>query len=71
MAYESVSVQEFISGHGHKETVTSSYGKLDSGLRPSYSQMGSGSYQSSSYSGQPYGSYGSSGLGGGYSSYRL
>ncbi|XP_027068102.1 RNA-binding KH domain-containing protein PEPPER-like [Coffea arabica] len=64
-------IQEFISGHGHKESVSSSYGKLDSGLRPSYSQMGNSSYQSSSYSGQPYGSYGSSGLGGGYSSYRL
>lgn len=66
----SVSEQEFISGH--KESVTGSYGKVESGLRPSYSHLGSSSYQSSSYSGQPYGgNYGSSGLGGGYGSYRL
>ncbi|KAL3533275.1 hypothetical protein ACH5RR_006796 [Cinchona calisaya] len=64
-------IQEFM--YGHKESVTSTYGKLESGLRPSYSQLGSSSYQSASYSGQSYGgSYGSSGLeGGGYSSYRL
>ncbi|KAL3534867.1 hypothetical protein ACH5RR_003328 [Cinchona calisaya] len=63
-------VQEFVSGH--KESVTGSYGKLESGLRSAFFQQGSNSYQSSSYSGQPYGgSYGSSALGGGYSCYRL
>ncbi|KAI3410638.1 uncharacterized protein J3R85_018642 [Psidium guajava] len=59
-------IQEFIIGH--KEPVTSNYGKMDSGLR-SYSQLGDTSYTSSSFSSQPYGGYGSS-LGG-YSSFRL
>ena len=73
-------LQEFISNH--KEPTTSSYGKIDSGLRSSYSQLGNTSYSSSSLSSQPYGGgaaggggggggYGSSGVGGGYSSYRL
>ncbi|KAL6331933.1 hypothetical protein AAG906_020282 [Vitis piasezkii] len=62
-------IQEFISNH--KEPVPSSYGKMDSGLRSSYSQLGNTSYSSSSLSSQPYGGgYGSSGVGG-YSSYRL
>ncbi|KVE69409.1 K Homology domain, type 1, partial [Cynara cardunculus var. scolymus] len=59
--------------NGHKESIPSSYGKMDSGLRSSYSQMGgNSSYQSSSaYGGQSYGGgYGGSGLGG-YSSYRM
>ncbi|KAL0337122.1 UNVERIFIED_CONTAM: RNA-binding KH domain-containing protein PEPPER [Sesamum calycinum] len=46
------------------------YGKLESSLRPSYSQLGSSSYSSSSFAEQPYGGYGSSGVGG-YSSFRL
>lgn len=57
----------------HKESLASSYGQLDTGLRQSsYSNLGSGSYSSSSYGGQQYGgggSYGSFGAGG-YSSYR-
>lgn len=56
-------LQEVISNH--KEPVTSNYSRLDTGLRSSYSQLGSSSYSSSSYSG-----YGSSGLGG-YSTFRL
>ncbi|RVX07647.1 RNA-binding KH domain-containing protein PEPPER [Vitis vinifera] len=64
-----VPYEEFISNH--KEPVPSSYGKMDSGLRSSYSQLGNTSYSSSSLSSQPYGGgYGSSGVGG-YSSYRL
>ncbi|XP_024965038.1 RNA-binding KH domain-containing protein PEPPER-like, partial [Cynara cardunculus var. scolymus] len=64
-------IQECVNGH--KESIPSSYGKMDSGLRSSYSQMGgNSSYQSSSaYGGQSYGGgYGGSGLGG-YSSYRM
>ncbi|XAR63746.1 hypothetical protein NMG60_11023795 [Bertholletia excelsa] len=61
-------IQEFISSH--KEPVSGSYGKVDTGFRSSYSQMGSSTYPSSSLSSQPYGGYGSSGIGG-YSSYRL
>ncbi|KAG8376401.1 hypothetical protein BUALT_Bualt09G0059600 [Buddleja alternifolia] len=62
-------IQEFTSGH--RDPLPSSYGKLESSLRPSYTQLGSNSYSSSSFSGQPYGgSYGSSGVGG-YSSFRL
>ncbi|XP_043713666.1 RNA-binding KH domain-containing protein PEPPER-like [Telopea speciosissima] len=60
-------IQEFIGNH--KEPVSSSYGKLDTGLRP-YSQLTNASYPSSSLSTQPLGGYGSSGVGG-YSSYRL
>ncbi|KAL9254648.1 RNA-binding KH domain-containing protein [Drosera capensis] len=55
-------IQESISNH--KEPLTSSYGKLDTALPPSYSQF-AGSYPSS----QPYDVYGSSGFGG-YSSFR-
>lgn len=54
----------------HSEPVTSSYGGIDTGLRYSYSQLGSTPYPSSSFSSQSYGGYGSSGLGG-YSSFRL
>ncbi|KAH6807557.1 RNA-binding KH domain-containing protein [Perilla frutescens var. frutescens] len=59
-------IQEFTSGH--REPHPGSYGKLES----SYSRLGSGSssYLPSSYAGQPYGGYGSSGAGG-YSSFRL
>ncbi|KAI3447331.1 hypothetical protein Pfo_003996 [Paulownia fortunei] len=60
-------IQEFTSGH--REPLPGSYGQLDSSLRPSYSRLGSRSYLSSSYAGQPYGGYGSSGVGG-YSSFR-
>lgn len=61
-------LQEVISNH--KEPVASSYGRLDTGLRSSYSQLGSSSYPSSSLPSQPYSGYGSSGLGG-YSTFRL
>ncbi|XP_073275706.1 RNA-binding KH domain-containing protein PEPPER-like [Primulina huaijiensis] len=60
-------IQEFTSGH--REQLQGSYGKLESSLRHPYSQLGSSSY-STSLSGQPYSSYGSSGVGG-YSSFRL
>lgn len=61
-------IQEFMSNH--KESLPSSYGQLDAGLRQS-SYLGSGSYPSSSYGRYQYGSgYGSFGAGGGYSSYR-
>ncbi|KAF8389422.1 hypothetical protein HHK36_026117 [Tetracentron sinense] len=61
-------IQEFMNSH--KEPVTSSYGKMDTGLR-SYSQLANtSSYPSSSLSTQLLGGYGSSGLGG-YSSFRL
>ncbi|XP_075509137.1 RNA-binding KH domain-containing protein PEPPER-like [Primulina tabacum] len=60
-------IQDFTSGH--REQLPGSYGKLESSLRHSYSQLGSSSY-SSSLNGQPYSSYGSSGAGG-YSSFRL
>ncbi|KAK6147432.1 hypothetical protein DH2020_018344 [Rehmannia glutinosa] len=59
-------IQEFIGGH--REQPASSYGNLESSLRQSYSQLGGSSYSSSSFSGQPYGGYGSSGVGG-YSSF--
>ncbi|MCD7461508.1 hypothetical protein HAX54_046301 [Datura stramonium] len=59
-------IQEFMSSHS--ESLPSSYGQLDTGLRrSSYSSLGSGSYPSSSYGGG-YGSFGAGG--GGYSSYR-
>ncbi|XP_059637507.1 RNA-binding KH domain-containing protein PEPPER [Cornus florida] len=61
-------IQESIGGH--REPVASSYGNTDTGLRSSYSQLGGSSYSSSSLSGQPYGGYGSSGMGG-YGSYRF
>lgn len=61
-------IQEAINTHN--EPVTSSYGGIDSGLRYSYSQLGSTSYPSSSFSSQSYGGYGSSNLGG-YSAFRL
>lgn len=61
-------MQEFMNNH--KEPVTSSYGKIDTGYRSSYSQLGSSLYSSSSLSSQLYGGYGSSGVGG-YGSYRL
>ncbi|KAL0426657.1 UNVERIFIED_CONTAM: RNA-binding KH domain-containing protein PEPPER [Sesamum latifolium] len=61
-------IQEFIGGH--REPLPRNYGKLESSLRPSYSQLGSSSYSSSSFAEQPYGGYGSSGVGG-YSSFRL
>ncbi|KAK4601976.1 hypothetical protein RGQ29_011175 [Quercus rubra] len=61
-------IQEAINSHN--EPVTSSYGGLDSGLRYSYSQLGSTSYPSASFSSQSYGGYGSSSLGG-YSAFRL
>ena len=65
----------------HKESLSSSYGRMDTGLRSSYSQLSSSSYpsnqlSSSSYPStslpsQPYsGGYGSSSLGG-YSTFRL
>ncbi|KAL8505298.1 hypothetical protein ACS0TY_016511 [Phlomoides rotata] len=53
-------IQEFI-GVQRREPLPGSYGKLES----SYPRLGSSSsYLSSSYSGQPYGGYGSSGAGG-------
>lgn len=61
-------IQEYMNNH--KESITSSYGQIDTGYRPSYPQLGNSSYPSSSLSTQPYGGYGSSGVGG-YSSYRL
>ncbi|XP_027334228.1 RNA-binding KH domain-containing protein PEPPER-like [Abrus precatorius] len=61
-------IQEVISNH--KEPVTSSYGRLDAGLRSSYSQLGTSSRFSSSLSSQPYAGYGASGLGD-YSTFRL
>ncbi|KAL6977864.1 hypothetical protein U1Q18_026647 [Sarracenia purpurea var. burkii] len=54
-------IQEFISSH--KEPVSSSYGKMDTGYRSSYA--------SSSLPTQSYSGYGSSGLGGYSSSFRL
>ncbi|XP_057979306.1 RNA-binding KH domain-containing protein PEPPER [Malania oleifera] len=62
-------IQEFMN---HKESVASSYGMIDSGLRTSYShsQLGHASYPSSSLSAQAYSGYGSSTVGG-YSSFRL
>ncbi|KAL6496379.1 hypothetical protein OROGR_029637 [Orobanche gracilis] len=51
-------IQEFTGGH--RESLASSYGQVNSSLRPSsYSRLGSSSYPgSSSFSEQPYGSYG-------------
>ncbi|KAJ1378208.1 K-like proteiny domain [Sesbania bispinosa] len=61
-------IQEVISNH--KEPVTSSYGRLDAGLRPSYSQLGTTSRLSSSLPSQTYTGHGASGLGD-YSTFRL
>ncbi|XP_020226714.1 RNA-binding KH domain-containing protein PEPPER [Cajanus cajan] len=62
-------IQEVVSNH--KEPVASNYSsRLDTGLRSSYTQLGSSSYSSSSLPSQPYSGYGSSGLGG-YSTFRL
>ncbi|KAJ7979402.1 RNA-binding KH domain-containing protein [Quillaja saponaria] len=61
-------IQEAISNP--KEPVSSSYGRLDVGLRSSYPQLGSKSYPSSSLSSQSYTGYGSPGLGG-YSTFRF
>ncbi|CAI9760932.1 unnamed protein product [Fraxinus pennsylvanica] len=55
-------IQEFTSGYG--ETLPETYSNLELSLRPSYSQLGSGSYSSSLYREQPYDGYGSSRLGG-------
>lgn len=54
-------IQDFLAGH--KEPATSSYGKLDTGLR-SYSQLANTSYPSSSLTTPSLGGYGSSGFGG-------
>ncbi|PIN17044.1 PolyC-binding proteins alphaCP-1 [Handroanthus impetiginosus] len=64
-------IQEFTSGH--REQLPGSYGKVESSYRPSsYTQLGSSSYSSSSFAGgQSYGGYGSSGVGGYSSSFRL
>ncbi|GAB4853502.1 hypothetical protein Ancab_017693 [Ancistrocladus abbreviatus] len=59
-------IQDFISNH--KEPVTSSYARLDTGLRSSYAL--DSAYPSSSLSSQAYGGYRSSGLGG-YSTFRI
>jgi len=61
-------LQEVITNHN--ETIASSYARLDTGLRSSYSQLGSSSYPSSSLPSQPYNGYGSSGPGD-YSTFRL
>ncbi|KAM5553694.1 RNA-binding KH domain-containing protein PEPPER [Rosa sericea] len=73
-------IQEVIAT-SNKDQIPSSYGRMDTGLRSSYSQLDSISYPSSSVSSLPYDAYGnsipsqqpygSSGLGGGYSTFRL
>ncbi|KAJ6810965.1 RNA-binding KH domain-containing protein PEPPER-like [Iris pallida] len=60
-------IEEAIAGH--KEPATSVYGSLDIGARPSFSQLASEAYPSSSLASQSYGGYGTAGLGG-YDSYR-
>lgn len=52
----------------HKDPLASSYGRLETGLRSSYSQLSNSAYSSSSLSSHSYGGsgYGSSGVGGGY-----
>ncbi|XP_058755557.1 RNA-binding KH domain-containing protein PEPPER-like [Vicia villosa] len=62
-------IQEVIANRN--ETMASSYGRLDSGMRSSYSHLNSSSYPSSSLPSQSYNGYGSSGLGGDYSTFRL
>ncbi|KAL3644165.1 hypothetical protein CASFOL_012097 [Castilleja foliolosa] len=59
-------IQDFIDGH--REPLPGNYSQLESSLRSSYSQLGNSSYSSSTFTGQPYGGYGSSGAGG-YNSY--
>ncbi|XP_062077391.1 RNA-binding KH domain-containing protein PEPPER [Humulus lupulus] len=62
-------IQEVMSNH--KESLSSSYGRIDTGLRSSYSQLSSSSYPPTSLPSQPYsGGYGSSSLGG-FSTFRL
>ncbi|XP_020221852.1 RNA-binding KH domain-containing protein PEPPER [Cajanus cajan] len=61
-------IQDVVSNHN--EPVSSSYGRLDAGLRSSYSQLGPASRLSSSLPSQPYTGYGASGLGD-YSTFRL
>ncbi|KAK4478841.1 hypothetical protein RD792_014342 [Penstemon davidsonii] len=62
-------IQEFTSNN--RDPLPGNYSKLESSLRPSYGQLGNSSYTSSSFSGQLYGGYGSSGVGGYSSSYRM
>ncbi|KAL3825623.1 hypothetical protein ACJIZ3_021652 [Penstemon smallii] len=62
-------IQEFTSNN--RDPLPGNYSKLESSLRPSYGQLGNSSYSSSSFSGQQYGGYGSSGVGGYSSSYRM
>ena len=61
-------LQEVISNH--KDPLASSYGRIDSGLRSSYSQLSNSTYSSSLPSQSYGGGYGSSGLGG-YPTFRL
>ncbi|KAI3801598.1 hypothetical protein L1987_29707 [Smallanthus sonchifolius] len=66
-------IQECVNGH-KESSIPSGYGKLESGLRSSYSQLGNSAYPPSSsaaYGGPSYGAYGASGLGGYGSSYRM
>ncbi|KAF5804828.1 putative K domain-containing protein [Helianthus annuus] len=67
--------QQLIQECVNKESSNpSSYGKLESSLRSSYSQLGNSSYPppaSSAYGGPSYGAYGAPGLGGYSSSYRM
>ncbi|XP_050375395.1 RNA-binding KH domain-containing protein PEPPER [Argentina anserina] len=73
-------IQEVIAT-SNKDQISSSYGRMDTGLRSSYSQLDSTSYPSSSVPSLPYDvygnsvpsqqPYGSSGLRGGYSTFRL
>lgn len=60
-------IQEFISNH--KEPGSSSYGRMDTSSRSSYSQLGNTTYPSSSISAQSYGGYEPSDFGG-YGNYR-
>lgn len=65
-------IQEVISNH-KEQVAASSYGRIDTGLRSTYSQLSSSSYPPTSLPSQSYsggGVYGSSGLGG-YSTFRL
>ncbi|XP_076956381.1 RNA-binding KH domain-containing protein PEPPER-like [Bidens hawaiensis] len=73
-------IQECVNGQ-KESSIASGYGKLDSGLRSSYSQLGNSSYPpppsssaaAAAYGGpSPYGGgYGASGLGGYSSGYRM
>ncbi|KAL6507839.1 hypothetical protein OROGR_024034 [Orobanche gracilis] len=60
-------IQEFLGGH-REQPLAGTYSKFESSLRSSYSHLGNSSYSSSAFTGQSYGGYGSSGVGG-YSSY--